>query len=299
MPILYRPARETELARADELVVGSMNDLTVRHGFGKIASPRPPPFQLFCLKDDPDGLWVAEDGGEMVGFAWSWVCGDVWFLAQLFVSPDRQGSGIGNELIKRTWDPAKAKGATNQALITFTFNTVSQGLYLRHGMFPRFPIYFFAGASERVKGTLNEPHFRFMALEETSGHMRLLAEIDAQSLGVSRAKHHRYLLNDKSTKGVLLYENDSCIGYVYIAEGHIGPMAVMQGDKMSMAFRAALALATQGETRQVSAFLPAPCEAALTVAVQAGMRITLPMVLMSSRDFGNWANYLPRNPGFM
>ena len=66
MPIIYRPARETDLVRADELVVGSINDLTERHGFGKIASPRPPPFQLFCLKQDPDGLWVAEDNGQMV-----------------------------------------------------------------------------------------------------------------------------------------------------------------------------------------------------------------------------------------
>ena len=27
-------------------------------------------------------------------------------------------------------------GATNRALITFTFNTVSQGLYIRNGLFP-------------------------------------------------------------------------------------------------------------------------------------------------------------------
>ncbi len=67
MPIIFRLARATDLVRADELVVGSINDLTERHGFGKIASPRPPPFQLFSLKDDPDGLWVAEDDGEMVG----------------------------------------------------------------------------------------------------------------------------------------------------------------------------------------------------------------------------------------
>jgi hypothetical protein len=29
------------------------------------------------------------------------------------------------------------------------------------------------------------------------------------------------------------------------------------------------------------------------------MRITLPMVLMSSRSVGDWSQYLPRNPGFM
>jgi len=298
MPIICRPARSTDLIQADKLVVGSMNDLTERHGFGKIASPRPPPFQLFSLKDDPDGLWVAENEGQMVGFAWSWVCGDLWFLAQLFVSPAQQGSGIGTELINRTWEPAQNKGATNKALITFTFNTVSQGLYLRHGMFPRFPIYFFSVASERLKGRRG-PKFRYVKLEETGSHLRLLADIDARTLGVSREKHHRYLINDQATTGVLFYRGDTCVGYAYVADGHIGPMAVAQSDNMGTAFKTALAIAAESGTSQVTAFVSGPCEAALSVAVEAGMRITLPMVLMSSRDFGNWAQYLPRNPGFM
>ena len=97
MPILYRPARAQELARAEELVAASINDLTVRHGFGRMASARPPHFQQFSLKDDPDGLWIAEEGGDIVGFAFSWVCGGLWFLAELFVAPDQQGRGIGNE----------------------------------------------------------------------------------------------------------------------------------------------------------------------------------------------------------
>jgi hypothetical protein len=38
---------------------------------------------------------------------------------------------------------------------------------------------------------------------------------------------------------------------------------------------------------------------ALSTAVELGMRIRFPMLLMSTRDFGDWAGYLPRNPGFM
>jgi hypothetical protein len=76
-------------------------------------------------------------------------------------------------------------------------------------------------------------------------------------------------------------------------------MAVAQSDNMGTAFKTALAMAADSGTSQVSAFLSGVSEAALSVAVDAGMRITLPMVLMSSRDFGNWAQYLPRNPGFM
>ncbi len=106
MPVVFRPARAEELQRAEELVVRSINDLTERHGLGTMATLRPPQFQLFSLKDDPDGLWVADDAGEIVGFAFSWVCGDLWFLAELFVSPDRQGGGIGHELLSGPWTTA-------------------------------------------------------------------------------------------------------------------------------------------------------------------------------------------------
>src|SRR5215472_8774339 len=111
MPLVYRPAREQDLERAQELVVGSINDLTERHGFGPMAVLRPTRFQSFSLKDDPDGLWLAEDAGEILGFALSWICGDLWFLAELFVSPGHQGRGIGRELLKRTLDHAQKSGA--------------------------------------------------------------------------------------------------------------------------------------------------------------------------------------------
>ena len=204
MPILCRPARAQDLERADELVVASFNDFTQRHGFGSIATSHPPNFQLFSLKDDAGGLWVAEEAGEILGFAWSWVCGDLWFLAQLFVSPGHQGRGIGNELLKRTFEHAEKSGATNRALITFTFNTVAQGLYIRNGLFPRFPIYNFRVAREDLMGRLQGPQFRPVSLEQTTSDLQNLAKIDARVLGVSREKHHRYLLNDRTTRGVAL-----------------------------------------------------------------------------------------------
>ena len=80
MSVVYRPARAEDLQRSDELVVRSMNELCERHGFGPIATVRPPAFSRFSLSDDPEGLWVAEDDGEILGFAFSWLCGDLWFL---------------------------------------------------------------------------------------------------------------------------------------------------------------------------------------------------------------------------
>lgn len=300
MPLLYRPAREQDLERAQELVVRSINDLTERHGFGSVAAVRPTLFQSFCVKDDPDGLWVAEDAGEILGFAFSWVCGDLWFLAELFVSPDHQGRGIGNELLKRTSDHARKSGATTKALITFAFNTVSQGLYIRHGMFPRLPISNFSVTHDDLMKRLPDAPLSYAPIEDDLSHLRWVTRIDEEVLGVSREKHHRHLIKDSGLNGVIFSSGNENIGYAYISpSGHIGPLGVAQPRLLGAAFETALHLAAKSGSSQVSAFLPGTSEMALDIAVKHGMRMTLPMVLVSTHDLGNWTQYLPRNPGFM
>jgi ribosomal protein S18 acetylase RimI-like enzyme len=300
MQPIFRPARAEELQTAEELVVRSINDLTERHGFGAMATLRPPEFQLFSLKDDPGGLWVAEADGAILGFAFSWVSGDLWFLAELFVSPDHQSRGIGNALLMRTFEHARTAGASNKALITFTFNTVSQGLYIRHGLFPRLPIYFFKAGRDAVIARRPGDTLRYTSIENTESHRESLARLDASTLGISRDKHHRFLLGDSTMRGVLLHRGDSCVGYAYVsASGHIGPLAVAQPDAMGAAFATALDLAAETGASQVSAFLPGVSDAVLSIAVVSGMRVTFPMVLVAARDFGDWTRYLPRNPGFM
>ena len=300
MTTVCRPARPDDLERANALVAHSINDLTERHGFGPMMSPRSSRFERFSLTDDPDGLWVAEDAGQILGFAFSWACGDLWFLAQLFVSPGQQGSGIGNELLKRTLDHAQKSGATNKALITFAFNRVSQGLYIRYGFFPRLPLYLFSVTREVLPGRLQGAQFRCESLQDSPPHLHYLTQIDAQVLGLSREKHHRFLIDDDATKGLAFFAGDKCVGYAYISSsGHIGPLAVVQPDAMGTAFRTALNIAAVGGSSNVSAFLPGTSDAALTLAMEVGMRITFPMMLMSAHPFGDWSLYLPRNPGFM
>jgi GNAT superfamily N-acetyltransferase len=300
MGVVCRPARLQDLRRADALVVASINELTQRHGFGPMATSRPPNFQSFCLDDDPGGLWVAADADDILGFSWSWASGAFWFLAQLFVSPDHQGRGIGNQLLKRALQHAQISEASNKALITFSFNTVSQALYIRHGFFPKFPIYVLSAPRNLISDRMHGSLLQYISLEETAPHLHNLAEIDAHALGILRAKHHRYLLNDSQTRGFALHAGGDWVGYVYVsADGHIGPLAVSQPDVLGSAFRTALHVAAEGGSSQVSAFVPGTSDTVLTTALQHGMRIAFPMVLMSTHDPGDWTRYLPRNPGFM
>jgi ribosomal protein S18 acetylase RimI-like enzyme len=247
MPVTYRAARAEDLQQAGELVVHSLNELCERHGFGPIATIRPPIFAQFSLRDDPDGLWLAEEADQIVGFAFSWVCGGLWFLAQLFVSPGHQGLGIGQELLRLTVEHAIKTKAAVRALITPAFNSVSQGLYVRHGLFTRCSIYSFSVERDDViKRLSKEGELRCTPLANTPHHFDLLATIDACALGVSRAKHHRFLLNDGTTHGVMLYADEECVGYAYIAEGNIGPLAVTHKAHLRSAFRTVLKLAADG-----------------------------------------------------
>jgi hypothetical protein len=98
----------------------------------------------------------------------------------------------------------------------------------------------------------------------------------------------------------MLYAGRNCVGYAYIgSNGHIGPLAVTQTDALSDAFTIALKMAADGPSEKITAFLPGTCDSALSLAVNHGMRITFPMLLMASSSFGSWTQYLPRNPGFM
>ena len=148
-------------------------------------------------------------------------------------------------------------------------------------------------------GRLQGPQFRPVSLEETASNLQNLANIDARVLGVSREKHHRYLLNDRTTRGVALFRRR--LRRLRVCQ-HRRPHRTARrraARRAGSAFRTALALAVEIGSPQVSAFLPGASEAALRTAVEHGMRITFPMLLMSTRDFGDWTGYLPRNPGFM
>lgn len=295
-----RPARPEDLGAADALVVSSINDLTHRHGFGTIAKPSPPRLQRFSLDDDPQGLWVAEQDGELAGFGFSWTNDDLWFLAQLFVRPDVQTKGVGRELIAKTLEHAVMRHAGARALITFAFNRASQGLYMRHGLYPVTPLYVLSAPRREIAARKVRTALRSEPLVLSSRASELVRTIDAASLGVSRHKHHGYMLGQGGLTGISVWDGENCVGYAYIGpDGHIGPVAVTDTKYIADALSAALTKALELPVDQVSAFLPGSSPDALQCALHLGMRIVLPMLLMADRLPRPWDRYLPRNPGLM
>jgi GNAT superfamily N-acetyltransferase len=227
MDISYRPAKLEDLEDAERVVKEAGNELRMRHSRPPWPAPPPIAFPKFCLAEDPDGLWVAECGGSIVGFGFSWMTEKCWFLSQLFVRPETQAKGVGQALLSKTLMQAERNGATNRALMTPAYNTASTGLYLNNRLYPREPLYRMAAPAQGVAQNLAAAGYDGTPIAPWPAPREWLAGIDEALLGLQRDLHHRFLLGGGAACGVRIERAGRLAGYAYIsAEGHVGPLAI-------------------------------------------------------------------------
>jgi GNAT superfamily N-acetyltransferase len=301
MDIGYRPARPEDLEPALRVVQDAYNELRLLHGLPPNIGVRPPSFQAFCLARDPDGLWVAEADGALVGFGFAWMRQTFWYLAQLFIRPGTQGKGIGQALLTRTMDWAAREGAENRALITMAYNTASTGLYLRNGLYPREPLLRMSAPVQAIAGGTSAEAFDTTLIEPWPVCREWLGRIDEEVLGFRREEHHAFLLGGSAARALRIERAGHPAGYAYISpEGHIGPLAVAPSADPAAVVDAAVRCALrQEQAKQVSMIVPGKADRILATASGLGFRIEEPFVLLSAKPFGDWRHYLPSNPGFM
>ena len=300
MNITYRPAKFEDLEDAARVVQEAGNELRVRHGRQPWPAPPPITFPKFCLAEDPDGLWVAEHGDTIVGFGFSWMTEQFWFLSQLFVRPQTQAKGVGQALLSKTLMQAQRDGATNRALITPAYNITSTGLYLNHSLYPRELLYRMAAPAQAVARNLADPGYDATPIAPWPEPREWMAEIDQALLGLRRDLHHRFLLGDGAARGFRIERAGGTAGYAYIsAEGHVGPLAISPDADAKGVVTLALRCALEGGPSKVSMIVPGRADVVMRAVLALGLRIEEPYVLMASRPFGNWGNYLVRAPGFL
>jgi GNAT superfamily N-acetyltransferase len=279
------------------VVADAYNDLRSHHGLAPNIQPRPPAFQRHCLAADPDGLWVAEQAAAVVGFSFAWSCQDFWYLAQLFIKPGLQSAGIGQALLDKALALETRRRTTNRALITLAYNSASAGLYIRNGLYPRQPLYRMQASAERLRGRLGASGYETAPLPQ--GPPGWIGGLDAQVLGFRRDDHHRFQAQNPSVRGIQIVRAGNPIGYAYITDGHIGPLAISSVADAVQAVTAALRAALAENPAQISLLIPGAAEGVIHTAIGLGFRIEEPMVLLSAKPFGNWGCYLPNNPGYL
>lgn len=300
MAIIYRPARPDDLDSAVRIVQQAYNDLRVRHGLAPTGPLRPPLFQRFCLAEDRDGLWVAEADDTIVGFGFSWMCQNFWFLAQLFIKPGTQGSGLGRTLLLKTLEQAQRNGADNRALITAAYNPISTGLYVRNGMYPREPLYRVAAPASVVDQNITTTGHDAVPIAPWPEPQHWIGKLDEEVLGFRRDSHHRFLLSDFAVRAVRIERAGRPVGYAYVSiEGHIGPLAIAPDADRKAVVATAIRCALEEQPEQVSMIVPGRAEQILDAVSIFGFRLDEPYVLLSARPFGDWRNYMPSNPAYM
>lgn len=77
-------------------------------------------------------VWVAEDGGKIVGMAMFGVKGGVVELWRLYVRPERQGEGIGSSLLESVIAATRDR-SDRVSLAYMDGNTAARAFYERHG----------------------------------------------------------------------------------------------------------------------------------------------------------------------
>jgi GNAT superfamily N-acetyltransferase len=302
MGYTIRQAQTGDIPGVGEVYRAALAKGAEDHGFG--GALRIPsgvnPFYEFCLRTDPEGFWVALDGGGSVaGATMSWVRGAHWFLSHLFVHPDHQARHAGRSLLEKGLHYAKSRRCATRSVITSAYNPVSIALYAKHGMYPQQALYFFGGTPK--KAFLNGAAERDVSFRAVSGEEYIdeLASIDHRVLGMRRTGHHQFLLLEQKTPCHLFYRGSEVCGYAYVSPaGCIGPAAcVCNGLFEDMLARIILLAGEDG--REVSMLAPGAGGTAMRVALDAGLEIRTPSVLMASQPFGEWGSYLFHSPALM
>lgn len=303
MDIGYRHAQPDDVPAISKVLADAINALSVRHGFGdEQINPVPPnPYFAFALREEPEGFWAAESGGEVVGFTHSWVRGPFWFLAHLFISPGCQGKGVGRRLLDKALEHGGQAAIANRSLITFAYNPTSISLYMRSGMYPREPLYAMRGArSSLLAGRTRTEAPAYERARAGQDTLEVLSRVDEQVLGFARELHHRYFLSVPGASCYLFRNKSAVDGYAYVwTNGRVGPLAVTSPSRFAPVMNAALGLAAAESLDSVSITVPGCNEQGVAIALSAGMRILYPLLLMSAKPFGKWDSYMFFSPALL
>jgi len=136
MPAI-RPMRPEDAEAAFELAVRCFDDLSERFGL-----PHDPPHDpaiahirhRHLARTDPDGCFVAEEDGGLVGVGLSIRREGLWGLSLLVVDPRLQSTGLGSELLRRT--AAYGAGARGRIILS-SQDARALRAYRRLGLWPQ------------------------------------------------------------------------------------------------------------------------------------------------------------------
>lgn len=297
--IKYRAGTLADTYTVFELFENTLADLLQRQGSKtptSVANPR----TLERMWDERCSMYehlalnahrfqIAEQDGKAIGYARSIIRGDIHQMTEFFVRPEAQSSGLGRELLRRTF----SDNGTRLRSIIATTDMRAQVLYLKAGVYPRFPIYYFGRQPESVAvGT----DLTFVPLVISPERLALIGELDQAIIGFRRDIDRKWLASDR--KGFLYYRRDELVGYGYTGRRN-GPFALRNSDDYPAVLAHAEKQAVLAGRNEFGLEVPMVNKTVVDYLLGRGFRIdSFVALLMSNISFGRFEHYIVTSPPF-
>ncbi len=241
------------------------------------------------LANTAEQFWIAENDGKPIGYARTILRDGSRELTEFFVLPGHQSGGVGRELLKRAFI---ADGAHHRSIVA-TIDTRAQIRYLKAGVYPRFPIYYFGRKPEPVAMPTD---LTFEAVTESPEVLAALREIDLKILGHRRDIDHAWLMSDRQC--YLYKRDDKVVGYGY-SEKRRGPYALLGAADYPAVLAHAETIAHSLGQEQAGFEVPLINEAAVQHLLGRGYQMdSFFAYFMSDKPFGKFENYIVFSPPF-
>ncbi|GIK36633.1 MAG: hypothetical protein BroJett011_04660 [Chloroflexota bacterium] len=297
--ITYRPGTAADSYSVFKLFEETLADLSRRLGSSEATSWQDPAAleQMWQerrslyehLARTTAHFWLAEKAGQLIGFSRSIRRDGMLELTEFFVRPDQQAQGVGYELLRRAFPAA---GAARRSIIAST-DIRAQVRYLKAGVYPRFPIYYFwrTPAAAPVATDLT-----FEPLTASPETLAALGELDRAVIGHRRDIDHEWLLTQR--QGYLYYRQGQLVGYGYAGLRN-GPFALLNpGDFPAVLAHAENDAAANGRGH-FGLEVPMVNRAAVDYLLTRNFRLdSFIAIFMSDLPFGRFENYITTSPPF-
>ncbi len=212
---LIRPARGADLEAMAAITATSYYEVDARTYQRSWPDPEPRPPERNtgwmrrtgqALITDPEGCWVAEVDGDVIGCAISRVRELMWILSSFAVHNDHQGEGVGAQLL------AAAMQHGRGCLRGMFAASADPGAVRRYRLagFTLHPQMFLTGIVDRDAIPVVE-----RVREGTSSDIDLLNSIDRHSRGSAHLSDHELLLRQFR---LVVGERSNGAGYAYVDE---------------------------------------------------------------------------------
>ena len=229
-------------------------------------------------------FWVAEQDGEIAGYARSIEHDGMIELTEFFVLPGRQSGGLGREISSRAFPQTDSA----HRVIIATLDERALARYMKAGVYARFPIKYFSRKAEKAEV---ETDLKFETLQ-SSIHLEAIDKIDKFVLGHGRAPLHEWIASTR--EGFICKRAGEAAGYGY--DG--GPYAVFDEDDLPAVLAHAENLAAEKDD-DFGVETPLINKQAIQYFMDRKYRMDdFTALFMSNEPFGRFENYLCFSPIF-